>query len=564
VRQLTRDCKKVFLLSLVLVFGLEAGQAAPLQPASPHDTASKNSASESLPAALATGRKSLEKFDFRAASFAYSQILKGDPENIEALLGLAEACMELKDNKRAYELVAIASDRKPDFYRCQALKARVLLGLGRRKEALSLAETALKQAPKNAQALSEVRGILGRAQYYCGIEPSLAFKTLESSLLPPPTRFHFRSLRTMALIKSNEKDWRQAIDLYKRASLVNDNDIDTYLTIGDLYKKLQDIKAAERAYLQCSNKFKHSDKAWVKLGDLYYECGRGKDETSQRKALNKGIAAYEQGKKAQPSSAEPWRQASAVYLENGRLDQSVKEGRVAVNLAPKDAFAHYVLGVALMEKDMLEEAEEHLQKAFLLSHDYRKYSYLRELVHVLILNRKTDQALKITEDALRTAPNNPYSQSARAWALMCLKRYDEGFIILRRLIASYPQERAFRVDYMGGLYSSKRYGECLKETRALLALEPQNRSAWLCLLDVARATGDKKLAEEATGKLSKLPLDANTLTEVGFDAINAGAANSSLPAFKRALELDPDSADLLLRSRDPDALPQNSKKKMMK
>ena len=130
-----------------------------------------------------TGTERMGRSDFTGALASFKEALTLDDDYVPALLGAAEANLELREeartsarapfSKQAYNQAAIALDREPNNARCHIVMARVLMGLNRTAAALTEAEAAAKLAPGN----KEVLAVLGRAQYYRGR------KEAESTLL---------------------------------------------------------------------------------------------------------------------------------------------------------------------------------------------------------------------------------------------------------------------------------------------------------------------------------------------------------------------------------------------
>jgi len=128
-----------------------------------------------------------------------------------------------------------------------------------------------------------------------------------------------------------------------------------------------------------------------------------------------------QAVKANPNDPEARVKLAAVYLEMGRVNEAVKEATTATKLAPDDADAFYILGVANREKGNMVQAAQNLEKAAKKEGNLAPFYQVcwTELASVYMEQKKFKQAIKAYDKALGYGPENAsiLYELARAYEL---------------------------------------------------------------------------------------------------------------------------------------------------
>ena len=197
------------------------------------------------------------------------------------------------------------------------------------------------------------------------------------------------------------------------------------------------------------------------------------------------LAAAESGAKAHPADAEAWIQLARSRIAAGKAKSAIDAAERAIALAPRNAQAHYwlgnaygnrmgdvgmlgKLGLAPKLRDAFEQAialdPSHIKaRAAMVEYDLLAPSMLgggvdkaraqaREigkrdaarglLAQARIAAHEKDDAaaLKAYRAALAAAPTDPEVQYTVAMALVYDERTDEALALLRKVVASKPEE----------------------------------------------------------------------------------------------------------------------------
>ncbi len=168
-----------------------------------------------------------------------------------------------------------------------------------------------------------------------------------------------------------QEQWREAIDWYGKALVLNPGYIVVLYRKGYAHFKLKQIGEALQAFERCR-------KLWHALPD---------GPVKEKDKKNCAKAAYHQAE---------------VSIENSRIIEGAFEGAInllgeAINLDPNNANAHYMLGKALLE------------------------------------NGQAEKAIVAFQDADRLQPNQDYIIDRWAQALAKLKQYDDAENLYARI-----------------------------------------------------------------------------------------------------------------------------------
>jgi len=281
--------------------------------------------------------------------------------------------------------------------------------------------------------------------------------------------------------------------------------------------------------------------------------------------------------------------AGLGHLQQGEVNQAIRESKSALALAPQSAAAHMLLGqacLALHSVAMMGEAKAELQEALNLDPnllwarfylakvyiDLGKYDRAKEelerglqqgpnVPHFLALlgevNRKLgkpETSLVLNRKALEADPTMTPAHYHLALAYLDLKKEDDA---IRELESSIQSPYVVPEMYLtlGSLYiGRRRFGEAEDLCRKAIALDRSRPEAYLSLGQLYNVQGmsDKALTalQLALPEGKSYPatayyqqLQADVLFETGRAYQARRMASEAIQAYSRSLEFDPNRAE---------------------
>lgn len=139
------------------------------------------------------------------------------------------------------------------------------------------------------------------------------------------------------------------------------------------------------------------------------------------------------------------------YLKNTHKEKNKTNRNVNLLLSElennENAFDHYNMGNEFGIQGRIEEALESYQKAYMLKNDYNRIwvpNVAERIISCLLRLERTDEALKVVEDASLYWGNIADFKCLKGYIYMLLKRYEDAENELLELISN---KNAFRASY---------------------------------------------------------------------------------------------------------------------
>ena len=169
------------------------------------------------------------------------------------------------------------------------------------------------------------------------------------------------SLEALKVYSLGLKTWAAkgdtaALPFYKRAVDLDPNFAMAYAQMSVLYHDLNEVAGAaengRKAY-DLREKVSERERLWIESG--YYDFVTGE--------LEKGAQADELWQQAYPRDAMPCTESGFVSATLGNWDKALEEWQVAVRLDPNNGLLYYLLSLAYMSLNRLDEAEAVFKQA---------------------------------------------------------------------------------------------------------------------------------------------------------------------------------------------------------
>jgi tetratricopeptide (TPR) repeat protein len=145
---------------------------------------------------------------------------------------------------------------------------------------------------------------------------------------------------------------------------------------------------------------------WVRSGNPETHLLRGIELGSalmDQGKLDEAIRQYQEAVRLKPDHANAHNNLGAALDEKGQTDEAIRQFQEAIRLKPDHAEAHNNLGIALGKKGQTDEAIRQFQEAVRLEPDYADAHY--DLSVALGRKGQTDEAIRQLEEALRLKPD---------------------------------------------------------------------------------------------------------------------------------------------------------------
>ncbi|MFQ5756259.1 MAG: tetratricopeptide repeat protein [Acidiferrobacterales bacterium] len=424
----------------------------------------------------------------KEAESLYRKILAQQPDHAGALHLLGVIALQLRQHKRAVQLIKRAIDispRVPEYHNNLGEALRADHHLDR---AITAYENALALKPQFPDAHNNL-GLALQAQGRLS----------------------------------------EAIAAYRHA-IVLEPGTETYFNLGNALKEQNNLEEAIAAYQQVIAIRPDFVGAYLNLGAVL---------NRQRKSAE-AVDVFERALALHPRSAEAHYNLGIALAEQGRTSEAIDTYRRALAIKPQFPDAHVNLGIALREQGKLDEAIAHLKQALALKSDFAE-AHLN-LGNTLKEQGRLDDAVSQFEQTLVMAP-----ELAEAHYNLGLVRAAQGR--LAEAMNAYERALELKPDYAEA-YNN--IGVVLKVQGALahaaaaykqaLALKPHFAEAHYNLGNALKA--QHRLAQAITCYRQALALSpelAPAHVNLGLALHDHGELEQAMAALERAIEIDPDS-----------------------
>ena len=414
------------------------------------------------------------------------------------------------------------------------LEALERLAAGEPREALAAAARALKEAPRDPDALY----LLGAAHYRCGelgpAEARLrqaiaadgatpAFHALMGNVLQDrgdigeAIKAYRRALRLQPALAEAHNDLgtayfargdsERAVECYRRAAALKPGNAVAWANLGAVYRRLGMAREARRAL---QKELFHRLRALLprrKVSPAETELERGNPRLAARLAgegaaarallerarhrldvplarFERGEALLRQGRSAEAEAevraalaadagyVPAWIRLCDILRASGALDEAEACAAAALERDEESAAAWHAAGMVLKEKGRTGAAIERFEKALEL--EPARVQALLQIGEILRYENRIAEAERRFREGLRLRPDDTGLAVDLAQTLSDQMRYDEAFALLDKVLARKP-DSAMALATKGVLLDlTGRAAEAESLLASALAREPGN------------------------------------------------------------------------------------------
>ncbi len=262
---------------------------------------------------------------------------------------------------------------------------------------------------------------------------------------------------------------------------------------------------------------------------LYVKTGRKKDLEVELKKLREHTF---------PGSPER-EVLAAVYLEQGRVDEAIKELLEILKNRPEDYRILYLLGIAYQKKGDVESAIEHFRR---IPSDSGYYVSARIRVAQLLREKKQyDLAIKELESALKKRKEKEF-YLVLSFIYEEKKDYESALKAVLEALEYNPED--IELLFQKGVILDKmgKKDECIKVMKYILKLDPDNADALNYIGYTYAEQGiNLDLALELLKKAVKIkPNSGYIIDSLGWVYFQKGEYEKAIYYLEKAVRLTPD------------------------
>ena len=166
---------------------------------------------------------------------------------------------------------------------------------------------------------------------------------------------------------------------------------------------------------------------------------------------------------------------SNAYLDKGRIDDAIAQGRQAIALQPESANAQATLGAALARGGKGDEAISHLRTALEWNPKITRAHY--NLANVLLQKGEVDEAIENYEAELKIQSTFAEGHNNLASALFRKGKLEEAQAHLRSALELNPSYAEARNNFAIALSQKGQMREAISQWEKALKIQPDNLEA---------------------------------------------------------------------------------------
>ncbi len=464
--------------------------------------------SASVPLGDKKPKQPTEQQKFRQADLFAQAIIEREKSNYEEALKLIDKALGV-----------IPSDAAANYE-----KARLLLQLGRKDEALVFAETAVENDNNNKW-----------------------YKVL-----------HARIAKEMGDYKTYVKDYETLVEKYP-------NDINFVQELAFAYYYTNDLKSAIKYFNRMEEIMGMNEGLTTQKADLYNKMGKN----------DMAVAEYEKLIKHNPNESRYYVLLAEYATKTKDIDKAIWAYKKVLELNPDDPFAHISLADFYRQQGNSEQSFEELKAGMA-----NKELELKTKVNILVSyykgnldDEQKQQTLELSEILKKVHPEDALAETFYASMLYENKKYEEAYKIFSKMVESEGVDYSVWEQLLFCDLYLNDYNRLATDSEKALEFFPSYPLPWFF---AGISYSQNKEYEKAIDRLEKgreFVVNNNALLEQFYsslgDAYNQiGNNKAAYDAFDKTLKLNPQNSIVLnnyayylsLEKKDLDKAEQMGKK----
>ncbi|HEU0119859.1 MAG TPA: tetratricopeptide repeat protein [Bryobacteraceae bacterium] len=460
---------------------------------------------------------------------AYEQVLKTDPENIDALSGLAMVLADVGDTGKAAELLKKVAEKSPNLRTLTQLAAAYEQMREYKLSAQTL-KRAVEMQPENNELRREYANILTQAEDYD--EALAAFEEVVKEE-PKDSGSWLRISQLQAQLGRLDKAW----EAHKKASDLEPTNLEVRYNAVGLYEaqdKLPEAIAAMKEVLNdqttrgtSPEAKKNRARLMERMGGLY----RNNNQPAEAAAAFREVGELDKdsASRAAAQVAEAWRQGKDYAKAVAEADEALKK-------FPGDRMIRLVRASSLVELGRGKEAVDDVKTMLDGKADRDTQLQLAQLYDRMKNYGEMTKSLDAAEKLSKSDDEREAVWFSRGSMLERQKKFDEAEKEFRRVLERNPNNAA-ALNYLGYMFADRnvKLAEAEKMIQKALEQEPGN-GAYLDSLGWAQYRLGKYGEAEASLKSAteKVPRDSTIQDHLGDVYFKMGRLKEAITAWEKS------------------------------
>jgi tetratricopeptide (TPR) repeat protein len=331
----------------------------------------------------------------------------GNGESRLAQAALAKSLELEGGNVRAHMLLAEIAAQNSDYVQARKeIEAALKLDPGNYQARMMLGTTYLSQ-----QKLAEAQAV---------------FEGLVQAEPNNPAGYY-----RLGMVHQLRQQYEPALQNYEKALAINPNLLDVF---GNIIQVLAEQKQFEKAFARCDRQMKQVEASPAGVAVVYNLKG---NLHLARGDLRAAEAAFQKATQTYSNLIQPYYGLAGLYLRNQKADKAIEQFQSLLNVDPKQAAPHMMIGIICDSQNQPELSEKHYRAA--LEIDPLFAPAANNLAYILAdSNRDLNDALKFARLAKEKLPDSPNVMDTLGWVYYRKGLYDSAISELKGSLAKVP------------------------------------------------------------------------------------------------------------------------------
>jgi TonB family protein len=337
--------------------------------------------------------------------------VKAKPDSPEAHYQLGIALETQNETEEAIASFRQALQLRPDYLDAYNRLFQLCLRVRRYDDAISVVRQRIALKPDDASLYQQ----LGQAYFNQHKFEQAVDADKQALQIKPPYDLSYQVYRDMGVALVHLGQFGEALDAIKKSLDLKPDDSGTLQYLGWAYENMGRHRDAIDAFQKALKSSPNNYYAIVSLAGIYARTGQLADAEKQ----------YREAIRVAPGADQGYVGLASILSRQQNWDEAESTLRQALSVTPASLAVHVTLSNVLYLRDKRAEAVAEAREALRL--DPKNPTAQNNLGYYLVeLNENLEEALKLIQHAVDSAPNVPNFRDSLGWAYFKLGRLEEA------------------------------------------------------------------------------------------------------------------------------------------